>query len=682
MYLPQTRRALKYKSLATSNKKGHYILSNLNLIRCNSNSGDFKNDKTSGMAGFVVDDNETSYKDVSVISREDFFNFRDRRDNENRDDSIHKKTLTYKYNSESKTISIPFHVANSIQDMIFKYGNIRVFKQNLKTFIDDNLSNENNLIRPISKPKEASFYIASQFHRDYASNYQALSELKQKINSRNESKVFSPKRILNVTNGPATGIIALHEIMKEDVNYNPSQVDVHCLGNEEMSVKAKMLLSTYRMKKDKNLDGNDSFSTNKKSTPWTNFLNKQPSAPDTIDSLVKSKPLYDLIILEHALVNNEKLYTANVTKNIKSNLKLLSPNGHLVLIEKGNPFGFEIIAQARENIIKPNQHPLETGGKIPRPYYFSSIVSEKDTEDNDADVMKTSHYYTILGPCSHHGSCPLQLYDYKLHHLRGKTMKSCTNQKKVILPKYYMELMRGKINMTPSSSEFKNKDSKRKIVSGREFQDNFAIHSYSYLIVERSSDDPAAIANINEARNDAQQNHTNIYPVGSIGKNSSEYPRILNIKLNKKHIDMALCAPSGNIEKWAIGKSKMDRITYKDLKKARKNDCWPHDNDGFTKKVSGRAASKTDYIELKKFLIALKKEETKLLHEQLIQNLDEINKAMDNGQDVSLEDKLAIKVTLKGLEEKMNDKNKEQMTFSKAEYRKALSFVRNYKLKN
>lgn len=185
------------------------------------------------------------------------------------------------------------------------------------------------------------------------------------------------------------------------------------------------------------------------------FLKKQPFAPATTDSKGNSKSLYDLIIAEHALVSNENIYTADVSKNIKRYLKLLSPNGHLVLIEKGNPFGFEVIAQARENIIKPNKYPLETGGKIPRPFYFSSRVSGNSTENNDFDIMKTSHYYTVLGPCSHHGSCPLQLYDYKLHHLRGKTMKSCTNQKKIMLPKYAMELMRGKINMVPSSTEFK-----------------------------------------------------------------------------------------------------------------------------------------------------------------------------------------------------------------------------------
>lgn len=678
MYISQVRQVLKYKSLVIIDKNNLSILSNLKHIRHYSSSDGFENDNKAGMAGFVVDDQEASYKDVSVISKEDFLNFRDQRDKEVCDDSIHKKTLTHKYNTDSKTISIPFHVENAIEDMIFKYGSIKIFKKNLKKFMDENFSNEKNIIKPISKPKEASFYIAAQFHRDYASNYQALSELKQKINSSNNSTAFSPKRILNVTNGPATGIIALHELMKETDDYNPSQVDAHCLGNEEMASKAQMLLSTYRMKKDKNLDANSISSTNKRSTPWTNFLKKQPFASGTTDS----KSLYDLIIAEHALVSNENMYTADVSKNIKRYLKSLSPNGHLVLIEKGNPFGFEVIAQARENIIKPNKYPLETGGKIPRPFYFSSSVSGNNTENSDSDIMNTSHYYTVLGPCSHHGSCPLQLYDYKLHHLRGKTMKSCTNQKKILLPKYAMELMRGKINMVPSSTEFKNSVSKRSIASGREFQDDFAIHSYSYLIVERNSAEPTVIANINEARNNAQEKHSNVYPIGSIGKSSLEYPRIMNIKLNKKHVDMALCAPSGNIEKWTIGKSKMDKIMYKDLKNASKNDCWPHDSDGFTKKVSGRAAAKTDYIELNKFLVALKKEETNLLHEQLIQNLNEINQALDNGEDVSLEDKLAIEVTLRGLEEKMGDKTKERMIFSKSEYRKALSFIRNYKLKN
>lgn len=682
MYIPHVRRVPNCRSLFTTYSKNFSILSNCKHIRYYSSSDESNDDKKAGMAGFVVDNKEKSYKDISVISEEEFLNFRDQRAKELHDDKVHKKTLTYKYNTDSKTISIPFHVEKAIEDMIFKYGSIKIFKQNLKKFLDENFSNEKNIINPISKPKEASFYIAAQFHRDYASNYQALSELKQKINSSNDSALFSPKRILNVTNGPATGIIALHELMKKVDDYNPSQVDAHCLGNEEMAIKAQMLLSTYRMKKDKTMDANSSSSINRRSTPWTNFLKKLPLAPAISDSIDNGKTLYDLIIVEHALVINENMYAADVSKNIKRYLKLLSPNGHLVLIEKGNPFGFEIIAQARENIIKPNKYPLETGGKIPRPFSFFSNVSGNSIENNDDDKIKLRHYYTVLGPCSHHASCPLQLYDYKLHHLRGKTMKSCTNQKKVMLPKYAMELMRGKINMVPSSSELKYSHSKRSITSGREFQDDFAIHSYSYLIVERNSDEPIAIANINEARKKAQENHSNVYPVGSIGKSSSEYPRIMNIKLNKKHVDLSLCAPSGNIEKWTIGKSKMDKSMYKDLKKASKNDCWPHDSDGFSKKLSGRAAAKTDYIELNKFLIALKKEETKLLHEQLIQSLNEINHALDTGEDVSLEDKLAVEASLRGLEEKMGVKSKKRKVFSKSEYRKALSFIRNYKLQN
>lgn len=681
MNIVQVSRVLRYNGPYLNKKNWLNFSFELTQFREYSNSDeDHLRDRKVGMAGFVVEDTESSYKNVSVLSADEFYNPQVEQADINKINAIHDQTIKYKYNTETKTISIPSQIEKMIENMIFSYGSIKTFKLNLKTFIDENLSHSNNIIKPISKPKDANFYIASQFHRDYASNYQALAELKQKITNESNSTVFNPKKVLNVTNGPATGIIALHELMKDVNDYHPSVLEAFCLGNEEMTNKAKMLLSTYRMKHGAKTDTSETDCAINKQATWTNFLQKLPYAPNTNDDLLNRKTLYDLIILEHALVSNEDKYTADISKNIKKYVHLLAPKGHLVLIEKGNPFGFEVIAQARENIIKPEKFLLETGGKIPRPHHFLSNteITEHETQKGDSTLMRTEFYYSILGPCSHHGSCPLQLYNHKLHHLRGKAMKSCTNQKKVMLPKYMIELTRGKINMHPSSSEFNNKGYKR-MVSGRENKEDFAIHSYSYLLVERTSNDPGTIAGIEEARKNAFENKTHMYPVGSIGKNASEYPRIMNISLNKRHVDMALCAPSGKIEKWSVGKSKLEKTLYKDLKNANKNDCWPHDSEGFSKKVSGRAESKSDYLELKRFLIALKKEENKLLHEELTENLKEMNNTLDNGGDVSIEDKLSIEIALRGLEESMENKTDIKSKFTKTEYKKALSFIKKYK---
>lgn len=654
----------------------------LKHLRYNSNTyGDDVNARKVGMAGFVVNDTDASYENVSVLSVDEFQNPQIDEVDIEKENLIHRKTEEFNYTRQTKTISIPKKIEKTIEDMIFQCGSIKLFKSNLKVYLDKNLGNEKNIIKPIGKSKEAEFYLASQFHRDYASNYQALSELKQKVENESENAIFNPQRILNVTNGPATGIIALHELMAKSDHYNPLTLEAYCLGNYEMTNKAKALLANYRKRKtEKPLVAEDE-ETSKKHSSWTNFLNKAPFLPKSDNDVSTRRTLYDLIILEHALVSNEKAYTIDVSKNVKRYLPLLSPKGRLVIIEKGNAFGFEVIAQARENIIKPNKYLLETGGKIARPFFFKgdAKVSEEEQPDDEISHGSTEFYYNILGPCSHHGSCPLQLYNYKLHHLRGKEMKSCNNQKKVLLPKYAMELNRGKINMNPSSDEFKSTKNRRRISSGRENQDNFLIHSYSYLLVERTLDDAATVAEIESTRKNAEENKTHMYPVGSIGKSPSEYPRIMNITPYNRRVDMAVCAPSGKIEKWHIGKSKLDRAVYKDLKNANKNDCWPHDSEFFAKKVSGRAESKEDYLELKRFLIALKKEENTLLHKELTENLNEMNKALDNGVDVSIEDKLSIEIALRGLEETIDGKDNVKRNFSKGEYKRALSFIRQYK---
>lgn len=52
-------------------------------------------------------------------------------------------------------------------------------------------------------------------------------------------------------------------------------------------------------------------------------------------------------------------------------LKLLSPGGHLVLVERGNALGFETIARARQIMIRPESYSTEIG-KVPRPYVKGS----------------------------------------------------------------------------------------------------------------------------------------------------------------------------------------------------------------------------------------------------------------------------------------------------------------------
>ncbi|KAL6453493.1 RSM22 Probable S-adenosyl-L-methionine-dependent RNA methyltransferase RSM22 [Candida maltosa Xu316] len=96
---------------------------------------------------------------------------------------------------------------------------------------------------------------------------------------------------------------------------------------------------------------------------------------------------YDLIMVHSSLLSRQFSFPKDVDDNIHMILKLLAPNGHLVIIERGNPVGFEIVARARQLMIRPEAYPQESG-KIPRPYIKGSAGKPQRLKKESAFVTK------------------------------------------------------------------------------------------------------------------------------------------------------------------------------------------------------------------------------------------------------------------------------------------------------
>lgn len=727
-----------------------------------------------GMAGFIVDDSKLKEDKAVIISREEYLKPRieDFEEYIEGDEKLGLKgsyikkfdplTLKHKYNQNTSTIHLPELIIQKINEFISKQHNIRSFKESLKTFLDKCYSNTTNLNNISKSSIETDLYIAATYHRDYSANYQSLTELKMRVNNEFYEKngnstieQFNPKKILNITNGPATGLIALNELLKDNSDYRPVTIEALCVGSDSMSNRAKWLLSSFpkqRTHNNKNEVATNDFveyKINEKGKinydnikVQTNFLKKVPSPISYDEDNTAKTNSYDLIILEHSLLKNEKKFPLEVEINLKKVLRLLQPNGHLVIIEKGNPTGFEIIAKARDFMLQPTKYEeKESGGKIPRPYLESLkkhkihsdniTSSEIDKEDkylqsniyDEIDYVQqtkqeqvqykfdTNYYMSVVAPCSHHNSCPLQLKDPEFFFLKsGKQMKTCTNQKKVELPKYYMELCRGKLfdknyqNYNNSLDELKNRWAKEdfenkekglsephssnnlvkpKLISGRDNKQNYEITSYSYLIMKRTNNDPQTITNIEKKRLNSIETNSNQYKVGYKGSNDAELPRVLNLDKKKGHISMTLCAPSGHIEQWSIGKSMHTKQIYHDLKKASKNDCWPHDSINYNKKLNSRAENKKSISKLKKTLYNLKKSEIFKEHDELMKHADELSDLNDNEMNYpSLDEKVEMEARL--YEYELGKKNRwglnDKQTFDKSQYKKALELIKQKKI--
>lgn len=246
---------------------------------------------------------------------------------------------------------------------------------------------------------ESDAHIASLFLQNYSHAKRVLSELKKRVGDS-----FYPDSILDVGYGPGTGMIALNEIMGDD--FRPTTKEVYVVGrsNKEMKKRAKILLSRQVCEIPDNADTvegaevtveeefeDEEWEVSERSEGYTNFEEMDYIGPvDASQIRIRTKlrdalpstKQYELIIVNQALLTREYSFPNDVDTNIHMLLRLLKPNGHLVLIERGNALGFEIIARARQIMLRPEAFENEKG-RIPRPYIKGSTYKPQKIRRED-----------------------------------------------------------------------------------------------------------------------------------------------------------------------------------------------------------------------------------------------------------------------------------------------------------
>ncbi|CDO94712.1 unnamed protein product [Kluyveromyces dobzhanskii CBS 2104] len=530
-------------------------------------------------------------------------------------------------------IQLPVDVSQAIQNNIMSLhipANLR--RAASKYFVE---LYEKSLHRPTSSNIEVDAHIASIFVQNYAAIYQSLSELKKRVGDS-----FNPQRVLDVGYGPATGIVALNDLMGKE--YRPLVKEATIIGHLEMQKRAKIILSRQLNEIPDDLLYEENASAEPEEA-------KEEAKEDTDDITEEDEMLgevatksirintrlrkdvpgsneYDLIILTHQLLRHEERFPAQIDDNLDHYLKLLSPTGHLVIVERGNPMGFEIVARARQFMIRPEKY-MEEHGKIPRPWNrgnkmmgrtsYRSVpvehaeptiesldlsddkykemmetldskygeISEQDLEfkpelleaenrENSSAEDEENYFIKIVAPCSHHRKCPLQIGKPHYYNLdEGSRLNFCNFQKTVLRPRFTIELKKGKVLAAPwqTPSDGIGIKGKSSPGSGRRNGKSFEIVNYSYLIAERSPKDRKTA----EAIHIERENNKIKYDVGSPGDGTAEtWPRIIRQPTKRKgHVILDLCAPSGSFEKWIVPKS-LDKHTYHDARKTQKGDLW------------------------------------------------------------------------------------------------------------
>lgn len=442
---------------------------------------------------------------------------------------LHDLTLVGR--SDRSVTKLPHEIANCINNNILRL----VYPDRLRekaAKIYQSLNKDQIQSAP-ETALDCDAHIAALFLQDYSHIRQVLLELQKRVGKEK----FNPNSVLDIGYGPATGMVALNEIMGDD--YIPDEKDAYIVGrnNFEMKKRAKIILSRQmnenliegeaeeelnndineeeNVKENEELQKEDESDIKEIDEGIEEEVEEEYIGPVlTSDIKIKTKlrdslPVtkkYDLIIVNQALLTREFNFPRDIDINIHMILKLLSPGGHLVLVERGNALGFETIARARQIMIRPESYEAEIG-KVPRPYIKGSklkpqklkkddqLISEDDIkfeeellakyeredeafeqdlndkygepsendlkfemeDSEDFEVIPVEEnlklgtesvdfHLSIIAPCPHHGKCPLQLGDPKYYKIPSHKhrLNFCSFNKTVERPKYTMELKKGR----------------------------------------------------------------------------------------------------------------------------------------------------------------------------------------------------------------------------------------------
>jgi ribosomal protein RSM22 (predicted rRNA methylase) len=383
---------------------------------------------------------------------------------------------------------------------------------------------------------EASSYLAAIMPGAYAATMSALVETRKRLGSEwLEGLLRKPggARILDAGAGGAA-IMAMHEIMRaewermhpdgipenEPIPYPKATV---ITGSQELRYRVSQVLQN------------------------TTFLPRIPDflperdLPLTQPAGSMPRKQYDVIIAPHTLWTLKEDYIRKA--QVQNWWTLLNPNGGvLVVIEKGVPRGFELVAGARDVLLK--HHIIDPN----KP--FGSHIEQQELSGSKFSQPEAG---MIVAPCTNHKQCPM----YKIPG-RSKGRKDyCHFSQRFIRPPYLQRIL--------GAREINHEDIR-----------------FSYVAAQRGtkSEVLSTLQQDEESTKRAHAGHDESESVdGSLRLekpfgNYQNLPRAILPPLKRQgHVTLDLCTPAGTLERWTVPKS-FGKQAYRDARKASWGDLW------------------------------------------------------------------------------------------------------------
>ncbi|KAF2131874.1 hypothetical protein P153DRAFT_429122 [Dothidotthia symphoricarpi CBS 119687] len=399
---------------------------------------------------------------------------------------------------------------------------------------------------------ESDAYMAAVQPGTYASVMSAMVEVRRRLGTPWIERLLQKKNggmILDAGSG-GVGVLAWHEMLQaewqrmHEESGNTSQ-EATPLG------KATVLTAsdTLRHRASRLLEN-------------TTFIPRLPEMVTPADEASSQQPrkVYDLVIAPHTLWSLRQPYLRK--EQVEKLWSLLNPKGGvLILIEKGLPRGFEVIAGAREHLLdkhisSPHSRTIET------PLEQQVSKPDQDTRFTEKETGM------IIAPCTNHKPCPM----YQTPGVSQGRKDFCFFSQRYIRPPYlqrilnakdknhedvqfsYLAVQRGRDQRLPEH------DLVGKGVTQSEDTTAAAFSGHEWKLIS----DPDAAADA-----DAEAELTSTEDI-----NPLQLPRLILPALKRRgHIILDVCTPAGTLERWTVPRS-FSKQAFRDARKARWGDLW------------------------------------------------------------------------------------------------------------
>lgn len=262
----------------------------------------------------------------------------------------------------------------------------------------------------------------------------------------------------------------------------------------------------------------------------TTFVPRLPDYLHTTEASKKGK--FDLVIAPHTLwpLREDFLRKAHV-QNLWSLLS--SEGGVLVLLEKGAPRGFELVAGAREMLLE--KHVSTT----PTEEHASS------TSPSEGESTATKEPGQIIAPCTNHSSCPMYVPKTSVRGRRD----ICSFEQRFHRPPFLQRIFGTK---------------------GRNHEDV----EFSYLSIMRGPSTSSTSTLPEQSERTTTSAFTGLADQKVENVDGRSLPRMVMPPMKRKgHVILDLCCPSGKLERWTVPRS-FSKTAYRDARKANWGDLW------------------------------------------------------------------------------------------------------------